>query len=96
MSEHNIPLYVNKLTSYPFASQLKVTDKNGDEIAISTVMLTCKKKYETLQGVTVDIVRELDAYALLQKVLAQPISYISFLSQSFDSLSYPQLINPRD
>jgi len=75
---------------------LKVTDKNGDEIAISTVMLTCKKKYETLQGVTVDIVRELDAYALLQKVLAQPISYISFLSQSFDSLSYPQLINPRD
>ncbi|KAF8341754.1 hypothetical protein F5887DRAFT_833206, partial [Amanita rubescens] len=55
----------NKILTQPFIEQ--VTDKNGDETAISTVMLTCKKKYETLQGVTVDIVRGLDAYALLQK-----------------------------
>ncbi|KAF8326918.1 hypothetical protein F5887DRAFT_899433 [Amanita rubescens] len=58
----------NTILTQPFIDQLKVTDKNGSEIAMSTVMLTCKKKYETLQGVTVDIVRELDAYALLQKV----------------------------
>jgi len=40
----------------------------GAETSVYSVMLNCKRQYETLQGTTVEIVRELNAYSLLQKV----------------------------
>jgi hypothetical protein len=41
---------------------------DGVETSVYSVMLNCKRQYETLQGTTVETVRELNAYSLLQKV----------------------------
>ena len=49
-------------------SDLKVTDVDGVETSVYTVMVNCKRKYEALQGKTVEIVRDLNAYSLLQDV----------------------------
>lgn len=43
-------------------------------------MLSCKRQYEVLQGKTVEIVRDLNAYSLLQEVRSE------FLPQKCPSL----------
>jgi len=49
-------------------SALKVTDLNGIESSVYSIMINCKRQYEALQGTTVEIVRELNAYSILQEV----------------------------
>ncbi|EGO03970.1 hypothetical protein SERLA73DRAFT_175676, partial [Serpula lacrymans var. lacrymans S7.3] len=57
----------NRILTMPFIDQLMVTDINQSEVSVASVMLSCKRKYEHLQGTTVDTVRDLNTYSLLQE-----------------------------
>ncbi|KJA22821.1 hypothetical protein HYPSUDRAFT_40603 [Hypholoma sublateritium FD-334 SS-4] len=70
----------NKILTLPFVDDLKVKDKNEVETSVYTVMVNCKRQYEALQGTTVEIVRDLNGYSLLQDVILPMVNTSDGLS----------------
>ncbi|KJA22827.1 hypothetical protein HYPSUDRAFT_138677 [Hypholoma sublateritium FD-334 SS-4] len=78
----------DKILTLPFVDDLKVTDVDGVESSVYTIMLNCKTQYEALQSRTVEIVRNLNSYSVLQDVCLE-IILREFLSLCLYRPSYP-------